>query len=68
MALYKLNESSDSLLDSIDILLNEAYEEVYEDDLINKHKSRIEDLEKKLSDTELRLKKIRRRFKNHYRL
>lgn len=57
MALYKLNESSDSLLDSIDILLNEAYEEVYEDDLINKHKSRIEDLEKKLSDTELRLKK-----------
>ena len=68
MALYKLNESSDSLLDSIDILLNEAYEEVYEDDLINKHKSRIEDLEKKLSDTELRLKKIRRRFKNRYRL
>ena len=27
MALYKLNESSDSLLDSIDLLLNEAYEE-----------------------------------------
>lgn len=35
MALYKLNESSDSLLDSIDILLNEAYDEVYADDLIN---------------------------------
>ena len=55
MALYKLNESSGSLLDSIDLLLNEAYEEEY-DDLINQHKSRIEDLEKKLSDVELRIK------------
>ena len=55
MALYKLNESSDSLLDSVDLLLNEAYEEVH-DDLINQHKSRIEDLENKLSDVELRLK------------
>ena len=67
MPLYKLNESSDSLLDSIDLLLNEAYEEVDADDLINQHNSRIEDLENKLSDTELRLKKIRRRFKNRYR-
>ena len=66
MALYKLNESSGSLLDSIDLLLNEAYEEEY-DDLINQHKSRIEDLEKKLSDVELRIKKIRRRVKNRYR-
>lgn len=57
MALYKLNEASDSLLDSIDLLLNEAYEEVDEDDLINQHKSRIEDLENKLSNTELQIKK-----------
>jgi len=57
MPLYKLNESSDSLLDSIDLLLNEAYEEVDADDLINQHNSRIEDLENKLSDAELRLKK-----------
>lgn len=57
MALYKLNESSDSLLDSIDLLLNEAYEEVDADNLINHHKSRIEDLENRLSDAELRLKK-----------
>jgi hypothetical protein len=62
MALYKLNESSDSLLDSIDLLLNEAYEEEY-DDLINQHKSRIEDLEKKLSDTELRIKKSEEELK-----
>lgn len=52
-----MNESSDSLLDSIDLLLNEAYEEVDADDLINQHNSRIEDLENKLSDAELRLKK-----------
>lgn len=57
MPLYKLNESSDSLLDSIDLLLNEAYEEVDADDLINQHNSRIEYLENKLSDAELRLKK-----------
>lgn len=63
MALYKLNESSDSLLDSIDILLNEAYDEVYADDLINQHKSRIEDLEKRLSDTELRIKKSEEELK-----
>lgn len=56
MALYKLNESSESLLDSIDLLLNEAYDEVH-DDLINQHKSRIEDLENRLSKVELRLKK-----------
>lgn len=57
MALYKLNESSDYLLDSIDLLLNEAYQEITADNMINHHKSRIEDLEKKLSDAELRLKK-----------
>lgn len=59
MGLYKLNESSDSLLNSIDLLLNEAeaYEEITADNMINHHKSRIEDLEKKLSDAELRLKK-----------
>lgn len=68
MALYKLNESSDYLLDSIDLLLNEAYQEITADNMINHHKSRIEDLEKKLSNAELRLKKIRRRFKNRYRL
>ena len=62
MALYKLNESSGSLLDSIDLLLNEAYEEEY-DDLINQHKSRIEDLEKKLSDVELRIKKSEEELK-----
>lgn len=57
MALYKLNESSDYLLDSIDLLLNEAYQEITADNMINHHKSRIEDLEKKLSNAELRLKK-----------
>lgn len=57
MALYKLNESSDYLLESIDLLLNEAYQEITADNMINHHKSRIEDLEKKLSNAELRLKK-----------
>lgn len=41
MALYKLNESSDYLLDSIDLLLNEAYQEITADNMINHHKSRI---------------------------
>ena len=53
MSLYRLNESSYSLLESIDLLLDEAYE----DDLIDYHKSRVEELEKKLSYTELQIKK-----------
>lgn len=63
MALYKLNESSDYLLDSIDLLLNEAYQEITADDMINNHKSRIEDLENKLSDAELRIKKSEEEIK-----
>lgn len=43
MSLYKLNESSDSLFKSMDFILDEASG----DSLINYHKLRIDDLEKK---------------------
>lgn len=56
MSLYKLTESSDSLLESIDLLLDEAYE----DDLIDYHKSRVEELEKKLSYAELQIKNLKK--------